>query len=1081
MSHDLEQKLVERLAAGLDRPTATDLVARLVEAETVPAVLALLDELEAASPKALRAAIEALPELNRRDGLQAVISWLDLGVALAGSSGATALRYFKESPLILGLFETASAREQALKLALELADSDVNVALEFIKAAPELLAVLPSEQLASWVEAGLDLASIDHVLGLEFFRQGPVIAAAVPLNQVRAWTGFGMKLITVNSLGKTDYLGTVEFFRTSPAIFGDIEGASVRTTVIELGSTLADRDPKTAIVFLAESPTLLRALPSEGWRLKVLRYGLLVAERDTETALAYLRRCPEVLALVGQSTPTPPSLSGSVAPRGTRCSTECNGSTTGQGEGEGEGDKFEDWFKGGMEVLAYSPEGARAYFALETHKALVSLEQAMSGVPLRQIARSLKLFAQGLCGTDVAIRAIVDLSAPDQPKPGQAEPLKKPARATVSADGRTIALPALLRHYATREENIRLYRVMTAHEAGHLEFGTYSLSLERLADLTETVRLRYGPSPHPSPLRGEGKGEGRLPERTIEVRTLEDLFRLYPQSGLIRDLWTVLEDARVEYRLQEEYPGLKQDLARLAREAVTTRSLLQGLSVRELVVDALLLLSTAEPGTVRIPDSIRDLVDRAWALSQTVLTPSATAEEVVRVADRIYLLLEVALASATREEGDEGEPASDVEQGAGPKASEETSGKYRPVTNWAYRGAMEADQVRDRRGGSSDREQSGTGQDNAQSAAPEEQSAGFGGSGDPSNCDKLRGQQSGEALAPGGRPGSVVEQWLAVSDPPLTPHPSPLISQERAFLYDEWDGVIRDYRSGWCRVIERVAPEGSIDFAEATLAAHGPAVRLLRRYFESLRPPGLRLVRGQMDGEEIDLDAAIGRKVDLAARAEASDRIFVRREKREREVAAVILVDLSGSTSRQIDAQGQDPRESLRRVIEVEKEGLILLGEALAAIGDQFAVYGYSGQGRQQVDFLVLKDFDEPADRRLGQRLGSVLPLHQNRDGAVVRHATRKLLARNARHRLLLLISDGKPLDDGYADEYSLEDTKMALREARMKGVDPFCITVDRHADDYVRRMYGDVRFLVIDHIGALPERLPKIYHRLTA
>jgi nitric oxide reductase activation protein len=184
----------------------------------------------------------------------------------------------------------------------------------------------------------------------------------------------------------------------------------------------------------------------------------------------------------------------------------------------------------------------------------------------------------------------------------------------------------------------------------------------------------------------------------------------------------------------------------------------------------------------------------------------------------------------------------------------------------------------------------------------------------------------------------MVEQMLAVGDPRHMPHTSGLTSEGRAFLYDEWDGFIQDNRSGWCRVTERLAPEGTTDFAEATLASHGPAVRLLRRYFESLRPPGLRLVRGQMDGEDVDLDAAIGRMADLAAGVETSDRIFVRREKREREVAAAFLVDLSGSTSRQLDSQG--PGESVRRVIDVEKEGLILLGEALSAIGDQFAVYG---------------------------------------------------------------------------------------------------------------------------------------------
>ena len=81
----------------------------------------------------------------------------------------------------------------------------------------------------------------------------------------------------------------------------------------------------------------------------------------------------------------------------------------------------------------------------------------------------------------------------------------------------------------------------------------------------------------------------------------------------------------------------------------------------------------------------------------------------------------------------------------------------------------------------------------------------------------------------------------------------------------------------------------------------------------------------------------------------------------------------------------------------------------------------------------------------------------------------------------MILISDGRPLDDGYKDDYSLEDTKMALREAKRKGIEPFCITIDRDADLYVRRMYGDVRYLVIDQVERLPDKLPKIYHRLTA
>jgi nitric oxide reductase activation protein len=132
------------------------------------------------------------------------------------------------------------------------------------------------------------------------------------------------------------------------------------------------------------------------------------------------------------------------------------------------------------------------------------------------------------------------------------------------------------------------------------------------------------------------------------------------------------------------------------------------------------------------------------------------------------------------------------------------------------------------------------------------------------------------------------------------------------------------------------------------------------------------------------------------------------------------------------------------------------------------------------VDFIVIKDFDDPVSGRAARKLGGVAPLHQNRDGAAIRHASRKLLERRAKTRLLVLISDGRPLDDGYKDDYSLEDTKMALREARMRGIEPFCITVDRDADQYLRRMYGDVRYIVIDRTEGLPEKLPKIYHRVT-
>lgn len=296
---------------------------------------------------------------------------------------------------------------------------------------------------------------------------------------------------------------------------------------------------------------------------------------------------------------------------------------------------------------------------------------------------------------------------------------------------------------------------------------------------------------------------------------------------------------------------------------------------------------------------------------------------------------------------------------------------------------------------------------------------------------------------------------------------------EGGHLYPEWDGRIHDYRLKWCRVVERPGPDGSPDFAQSTLEKHASSIRLLRRYFETIRPTALRRVHGYEHGEEVDLDAAISRVVARRAGAEPSDRIYSRRDKRERQVAVAFLVDMSGSTGRQIES-GE------RRVIDIEKEGLVLLTEALEAIGDQYALYGFSGQGRDHVDFLVLKDFEDTLRYQVGQRIEAMTPLQQNRDGAAIRHAAQKLQHCPARHRLLILLSDGRPLDGGYAEEYALEDTKMALREARQHGIHPFCLTIDREATGYLKRMYGDVQYLVIDDVADLPERLPRVYQRLT-
>jgi len=996
----VQQQLLGRLTTELGSVAAEQLGRRLAEESVNPAaVLTLLEELESVSAKAGRAAIEALSELDRRTALSSVVAWLDLGVALSESSGATALRYFRDSPLALGVIDSPASRADVLAIGLELAEQDPNVAFEYLRTAPQLVSVLPGEPLRGWLEIGMELTAVDVVVGLEYIRQIPALVSVLPLDEVRRWLSFGMMLITPNSLGKPDYVATIEFLRTSPAILRDIDPIPLRSKVVALGALLAGRTPQAGIEWLAESPRLLRSVPSSELRLKVLQYGLLVAEQDAESALAYLRRAPDVIGLIGEA---PDAES-----------------------------RFDDWFKSGMEVLAYNAEGARAYFATETHRALASVEQALSGVPLRRVARRVKLFVQGLCGTDVAIAALSDSA------------VSATARATVDADGRTILLPAMLRRYATADRNERLYLVMAAHEAGHLEFGTYRLKLESLDDLCRAVADRYGRSePTPS--------------------SLAELFRRYPHPGLIRDLWTLLEDARVERLLREEYPGLREDLTRLAEEAVMPRDPSQGITAKELIVDSLLRLTTGESADAAVSHGVRDEVGVLWGLCQPILEGTSSAEDAVRCAHEVYVRMEELLAPrAEMIDGDRREEEQDV--GMGPASSEQSGDLYRPVTNWAYRGEMNPEFVT-----RSDDETVESHDDAGRFAQRDEQAMVR-----PSERGQARqGDRQSEADVLGGGRSlpSMVEELLAL-DVDARPAAGTHADGIRAVYYPEWDTVVQDYRMNWCRVIERTAEAGSDECVSSTLTAHRSAISSLRRVFESLRPPALRRVSGQVDGEDIDLDAVVRRSADLRAGAEGGDRVYLRREKRERDVAAAFLVDVSGSTGKQLDGA--------RRVIDVEKESLVLLCEAMDALGDRYALYAYSGQGRASVEFLTIKDFDERLGSATAHRLGGLRPRQQNRDGAAIRHASAKLLAHEAKTRLLLLLSDGKPLDGEYKDDYALEDTKAALQEAKRRGIVPFCVTIDRESDTYLRRMYGDVGYAVIDRVETLPSKLPRIYRHL--
>jgi len=329
--------------------------------------------------------------------------------------------------------------------------------------------------------------------------------------------------------------------------------------------------------------------------------------------------------------------------------------------------------------------------------------------------------------------------------------------------------------------------------------------------------------------------------------------------------------------------------------------------------------------------------------------------------------------------------------------------------------------------------------------------------------------------APSGPLTSEDEGTSGGSTPEANPDPDS-VGAVLTRRYPEWDDSLQEYKPNWVTVREYRLVEGKADFVDDVMAEHGAMIATLRRTFEALRPQSMRPKRGLSDGEELDMDAVLEARMAHRVGAAGPSGLYRSRQRTERDVSVAFLIDMSSSTNEHINTAS-------KRIIDVEREALVVTAEAINALGDPMAIYGYSGFGREQVAFYVAKDFDEQWGPRIRERIGRISWKMENRDGAAIRHATAKLSLAPGKVKLLILLSDGKPLDcgcDQYSDEYAQEDTRMALIEARKAGVHPFCITVDPHGRSYLRRIYGDGGYAIIDSVGALPVQLPTIYRRLT-
>ena len=282
-------------------------------------------------------------------------------------------------------------------------------------------------------------------------------------------------------------------------------------------------------------------------------------------------------------------------------------------------------------------------------------------------------------------------------------------------------------------------------------------------------------------------------------------------------------------------------------------------------------------------------------------------------------------------------------------------------------------------------------------------------------------------------------------------------------LYPEWDQATKRYRRDAVIVRVRPARETSPDWAAATLQEHAALVRRVRERFERLRARRTRLPR-QREGDELDLAACVRALVDARSGHTVDDRLYLAVRPARRELAILLLVDISGSTDTLVTKTLQ--------VIDVEKIALLLAAEALDALGDRYAMVAFSGKGARSVHLTTIKDFTERNNATVRGRISALAPDANTRLGAAIRHATALLDAQSAGHRLLLILSDGKPNDiDAYQGPNGIEDSRQAILEARARDVFPFCLTVDHEDSAYLKRIFGPSGYAILPR----PEHLPRV------
>jgi len=959
----------------------------------------------------------------------------------------------------------------------------------FIRGTPELARAVDFEELLHHGYLATRLytnTQANAALVCQFIDVAPVLSRLLDPEGIRLGVALTERLARRSQDLAAQCLGILN------RLLPEIE-PGLRNDLLRLAVQVTDLNWRATRPMLEVSPRALQQL-AQAHRATFLRLASGMAEHAREKLFSLFTEGVEVLAAL------PPEAQGEIL---TMADQVGRLSPTAAVEFIKTGPRLLDslsleglraWVAEGIGLLQQNQAAGLAYFRLQSQRALATARRLMPGLDLESVKGVLELYCRALTGRSLEIRPVEELV---ERGIGWTS-VEKP-----TTEGRTVYLPSRLGTFSTQAANFEAFKVYATHQTAHLEFGTFEFDYDRAAAIFDSLRPRLGEA---------GDGHRNRPA----VSDFERFFDLFADRRLARDLFTVVEDTRVDSRVLREYAGIRQAYGRLQAWSAGRRPPLQALPLRQAFVEALILFSLNAVDAVEFSARYADHLRQALRILNRLRRPEATVEDSAEATIRLYILAREIPNEPPQEneQQEQVQPPEDAEQNpedldqllnqfqsanAEPEDGEAGSETqpYESPPDVEYRGDFKPELVQ-------------TLQELRENAADGQQQR--------AQLNQLL-EKSAEVERPA-QPQLVkvleAESTNRAGTSPAQPQPE---EAEEWFYYDEWDYRARDYRPAWCRLRQRPIEEGSPSYFDRVLRTYASVVYDIRRQFEMLRPELLRKVKRLRDGEELDFDAVIEAILEKRAGQAPSEKVYARRNKVERDVAVAFLLDMSASTGETIEPGGRwygdpDPSRGWRvrgkRIIDLEKESLVLLITALESIGDTYGIYGFSGHGRENVEFYIIKDLEEPFSERVKSRIDRIAPARATRMGTAIRHATYKLEQAEARTRILFLISDGRPQDHDYGRDpvdfryllqglsgpllmpvgddpgaqaerqYAIHDTKKALLEAKQRNITPFCLSIDKLGHDYLKAMCGDIGYELLSNIYALPKRLPALYRRLT-